>query len=354
MNNDVRIQTVCLIILSAIGIATSLYLLKQVLIPFVLAVFLTYSLTPIIEFMIRFLRIRRSLAIVVTVFLACLVLFFLSTFISSTIYQMSSQTVLYQEEIKESLQRMINYLPLSWLGIETKDLLSNAPLEINQSYISNFLGMTFGSIMNIISNGILVIIFMMFMMLGKQAENPPSIKFLDDLQFQITRYIVTLVIISALTGVLVGFVLQILGVKFAMMFGFLTFLLNFIPNIGSIIATLLPIPVAIISPDLSVGAKIMVVVIPSAIQFTLGNIVQPKMMGESLDLHPVVVMISLIFFGMIWGIVGMFLATPITGIVKILLEKIELTKPIADALSGRLEPLLAFTEADEIGMPKQE
>ena len=76
---------------------------------------------------------------------------------------------------------------------------------------------------------------------------------------------------------------QILGVPFAWMFGMLAFLLNFIPNIGSFIATVLPIPVVILNPELSLTVKVLSIVIPTIIQFSIGNLLQPKMMGESLD-----------------------------------------------------------------------
>jgi AI-2 transport protein TqsA len=68
----------------------------------------------------------------------------------------------------------------------------------------------------------------------------------------------------------------------------------------------------------------------------VGNIIEPKIMGESLDHHPVVILLGLIFFGMIWGVIGMILATPIVAVLKIVLERMELTAPVARLLSGRL------------------
>ncbi|MHC4433691.1 MAG: AI-2E family transporter [Planctomycetota bacterium] len=123
------------------------------------------------------------------------------------------------------------------------------------------------------------------------------------------------------------------------MFGFLAFLLNFIPNIGSIIATLLPLPVAFIDPQLGIVSKVLALAIPGSIQFVIGNILQPKMMGESLDLHPVVVLLSLIFFGTIWGIIGMFLAVPITAVVMIFLQRFDYTRAIADLAAGKTDVL---------------
>jgi len=151
--------------------------------------------------------------------------------------------------------------------------------------------------------------------------------------------LLTMLLTSGVTGVFVGLVLTILGVRFGWMFGFLAFMLNFIPNIGSIIATILPLPIALIDPQLSIISKILVLMIPGSIQFVIGNILQPKLMGETLNLHPVVVILSLIFFGTIWGIIGMFLAVPITAIAVISMQRFDYTRAIADLAAGKTDML---------------
>ena len=85
-------------------------------------------------------------------------------------------------------------------------------------------------------------------------------------------------------------------------------------------------------------AKILALAIPGALQFAVGSLIEPKIMGESLDLHPVVILLGLIFFGMIWGIVGMILATPIVAVTKIVLDRIDVTAPVGRLLAGKLEP----------------
>jgi AI-2 transport protein TqsA len=191
----------------------------------------------------------------------------------------------------------------------------------------------------LISNGLLVLIFMIFMISGKGTYKAPIGSLWWEVETRIKRYVFTMMFTSGVTGLLVGLILEILGVKFGWMFGFLAFMLNFIPNIGSVIATLLPLPVALIDPQLGIVSKVLVLVIPGCIQFTIGNLLQPKMMGESLDLHPVVVLLSLIFFGTIWGIIGMFLAVPITAVLKILLQRFGYTRAIADLIAGKTDVL---------------
>src|SRR5439155_5682077 len=123
------------------------------------------------------------------------------------------------------------------------------------------------------------------------------------------------------------------------LFGLLTFLFNFIPNVGSFISIILPIPIICLSNNLTTAEKWMAVLIPAAIQFVIGTFIQPKMMGESMKLHPVVIVISLIFWGMLWGIVGAFLAVPITSIIRIACDRHPLTRPVANLMAGKLDAL---------------
>ena len=139
-----------------------------------------------------------------------------------------------------------------------------------------------------------------------------------------------------MTGFLVGLILYLLGVDLALVFGFLAFLLNFIPSIGSIIATLLPLPIILVSPDASWTIAVLAIALPGTVQLVIGNIITPKVLGDSLDLHPIVILMALIFWGVLWGIVGMLLATPMTAVLKILLERYELTRPVARVMAGRL------------------
>jgi AI-2 transport protein TqsA len=142
-----------------------------------------------------------------------------------------------------------------------------------------------------------------------------------------------------LTGFLVFLVLQFLGVRFAMSFGAFTFILNFIPNLGSIVATVLPLPFVLLTPDVSMVTVTLALLLPLMIQFTIGSVLEPKVMGDTLGLHPVVVLMSLIFWGILWGFAGMLLAIPMTASAKIILGRIEVTQPLVGILEGRLEAL---------------
>lgn len=338
-----RIQTLCLLLLSAVAGGAALYWLSPVLVPFVLAVFFTYCLTPIIDLQMQHLRAPRPVAILATFVLGCVVLTLLAVLVTTSVNQISANAGMYQTRLIQLTDDGITMLPLERFGVQ-KEQLTQSLLQVPEKFIGSVLSGTVSAIINVLSNGLLVVIFMLFLMLGKSASTTAGNSGIrSEVETRVQRFILTKTLLSTITGVLVGTTLTILGVEFALVFGVLAFLLNFIPNIGSAIATLLPLPIVLLNPELTPAAKVLAIVIPGVIQFAVGNFIEPKMMGQSLDLHPVAVLMSLIFFGMIWGIVGMFLATPITAVIKIFFERMPFTKPAADLLAGRLDALPAYS-----------
>ena len=107
--------------------------------------------------------------------------------------------------------------------------------------------------------------------------------------------------ISAMTGIACGAVLYSLDVQLAPLWGLLSFILNFIPNVGSIVATMLPVPVAMLDDDLSQYQKIGAFLFPGMIQTYVGNFLEPKIFGKSLNMTPMSILLALVFFGLLWG-----------------------------------------------------
>lgn len=327
-----RIQTACLLILTAIAIGVALYWLRPVLIPFVLALLLVYCLIPAIDLQVRFLRLNRWLALMTTIIFACGILFVLSLLISTSVGQLD--TAQYANQFRKLIARFVSWMPLGELGIQTDQVQSLVSQQTGM--LGNVLSHMVNPIMGVASNGLLVVIFMIFLLAGGSAVRPKA-SLRAQIDARVKRYLLAKVLTSSTTGLFVGFTLWLIGVELATLFGLLAFLLNFIPSIGSVVATLLPLPVVLLSAELGTTAKVMAITVPGMIQFTIGNVVEPKMIGQSLDLHPVVILLGLIFFGMIWGIVGMILATPIVAVTKIILERIDETAPVAELLAGRMD-----------------
>ena len=183
------------------------------------------------------------------------------------------------------------------------------------------------------SNTILVIIFTLFLLTGESASKHELGTF-EEIKRSIAKYVSTKLLLSLVTGGLSYIVFLIANLELAIMFGMLTFLLNFIPNIGSIIAVILPIPVLLL--QFGFGWQTVLVLISTTLfQVIIGNILEPKLMGESMDLHPVTILLILTFWGFIWGIPGMFLSVPITATLKIIFNQMDLSKPIAELFAGR-------------------
>jgi len=161
-------------------------------------------------------------------------------------------------------------------------------------------------------------------------------KIVGSISSEISRYLWVMVIISLTTGVLIWLALSLIGVDFPVTWGALAFFFNFIPTIGSIVASLPPILLALVQFYPAVWPGVVTLVAITAIQMTIGNFIAPKVLGDRLHLSPVVILISLLFWGWLWGIVGALLAVPIASAIKIACENIEELHPIAIMMgSGR-------------------
>jgi AI-2 transport protein TqsA len=333
---DRRVQTICLLILTLIASATALALLRPVLVPFILALFFTYSLSPIVDFQMRRWKLRRPAAILGAAVVGLAVVALLGLIIATNVSTMSHRLDAYQMQFAQLNHRISQSTIWKHFGIKPDTNAGEMFFAIPENATFTLVSAVLGGTTNFITESALVVIFAIFILLGRSDSSAQPSALLAEIENRVKRYIGQTVFFSALTGLLVAITLWALGVEFAGVFGFLAFLLNFIPSVGAVVATLLPIPIVLLSPNLSPTAKVLAVALPGAIEFIIGNLVQPKVQGGSLQLHPVVVLMSLIFFGMIWGIVGAFLATPIAGAIKIIFERIEMTRPLAEIMSGDL------------------
>lgn len=154
-------------------------------------------------------------------------------------------------------------------------------------------------------------------------------KALNNIIQEVTQFISIKFIISLATGIIIGTGTFLTGLEFPVVWGFLAFILNFIPTFGSIISSLFTIVFSIIQfyPDIS--SIVIVTLIIAITQFTLGNILEPRITGSNLGLSPFMILVSLSIWGGIWGFSGFLLAVPTTVIVKIICENVSFLHPIA-------------------------
>lgn len=330
---DNRVHTACLLLLSTVAVGAALYWLRPVMIPFVLALVISLGLSALIDWQREVLRIPAALTTATTMVFAVLLFGGMAVLISTSVGQLAESAPAYNANLVKLVERVTAILPASIRASAQLDALH----EIPASTLGTMLLRTTNAISTVLSQSTLVLIFVLFLMMGEQRlKTARAENWWSEVERRIKRYLVTKVVVSAVTGFLVTAVLAILGVDLAAVFGLFAFLLNFIPSIGSLIATLLPLPVVLVSPTISPTVAVLAIAIPGTLQFMIGSILEPKLMGESLDLHPVTILLALMLWGALWGIVGMLLATPITASLKIMFERIDATRPVADLLAGRL------------------
>ena len=327
------LRTACLLILAGLAILAGMYLLAEVLVPFVLAIFLALLLNPLIDAQVRRLRWPRLVAVGATFLVGVLVLTAIVTAlvpaVLSTVERLPGDWGL-----ARAGGWIVEHLPDSW-DIDQRERLANQITTTLPGRLSAWLLPAGGEAVRLLGSASLVLVFLLFLLAGRGDRPVPRESMRGQVEQRIQGYLAITFLISAATGLLVGLTLWLLGVRLAWLFGALAFVLNFIPTVGSAVATLLPMPLVLFDPALPTWVKVAAFVVPSAIQFSLGNVLAPKLLGDRLQLSPVAVMLGLILFGAIWGLAGMVLSTPLLATLKIAFERVPLLTPIADALAGR-------------------
>ena len=331
MQNYEKINTVCLFALTFMAAAFVLALTKTVMIPFTLSIFLYLILTPFMKWVQTRFNLRRWMALSITLFTFTTMIVLVTWLISGSIDSFIQGIDQYKDRV-DNLSAAVE-VKLKDLGF---DLSTFSPGESAQfTPLLPTLKKVTTSMLGILSNSVLVIIFTLFLITGESvhgSQNDTVIK----VKNSIAKYVFTKLVISLATGALSYIIFLSFDIELASMFAILTILLNFIPNIGSIIAVLLPVPVILL--QYAIGWQFFAIIILLTIfQTLIGNILEPKVMGKSMGLHPVAILLSLTFWGFIWGIPGMFLSVPIMAAMKIVFESYEFTRPLAGIMEGKLD-----------------
>jgi AI-2 transport protein TqsA len=324
-----RINHICIIILACVALMGALIYTRTILVPFVFAFFLYTILSSGVRWLRSFLHIQKWVSVSLMLFLLCLLFVGLFGSMISSVEEFVRGANQYQARFMEFLvwvERQALTYGFEWEN-QFSDNLTKLPLF---DYAKNLTG----SLVGFLGTSFLVLLMTFFMIIGERKGEIEN-SFLQEMHRGISSYISIKTAVSLITGFLVWLVLTFFHVEMAFLFGVLTVLLNYIPSLGSLIATVVPLPIILLQYGISAKAVIIVVLL-ACIQLLLGNVIEPKWMGENLDLHPVTVLVFLLFWGLVWGVPGMFLAVPITAMLKIILMRIEATRDWAEVLSGRI------------------
>jgi len=243
---------------------------------------------------------------------------------------------------QENFSRLLSDL-MAWAGIEQ---LPSANYLFDSINIGSVLSLVGGSVGGIFTSIVLVIIYTGFLF-TEQKVIPPKLTALQpnaeeaektrliftEIASQVQRYVLMKTVVSLLTGVLSYVVLKLVGVDFAAVWALLIFLLNYIPNIGSFLGVVFPALLTLVQFD-TLTPFLLITVGLGAVQFIVGNVIEPAYMGKSLNLSSFMIILSLTFWGLLWGIPGMFLSVPIMVIASIICAHFEGLRGFAVILSA--------------------
>jgi len=335
----------------AFGFLCLLYYGKRLLIPLVLAVSVWYLINmltdafaslpfPKLPFPLPFRKggkLRYFIAFCASLVTIAGIIYFTSRIITANVTEVAVVAPAYQYNLEQMSRRVLALVP--W----------HEPLSITNLIT----GVDFGSIArtvlreltNIFGQGTIVSTYVLFIFMeqrsfkskliilfpnpARQAEVMGIIRRINS---DVRKYIGIKTIASLVTALVSYAIMAAVDLKFASFWAFLIFLLNYIPTVGSIVATVVPSFFALMQYE-SLGPFFIVLIGIGIVQMLIGNVIEPRFQGDNLNLSPLVIIISLALWNMIWGIPGMFLCVPMTAVAMIILSHFPQTRPIAIALS---------------------
>lgn len=355
--NFARVNLFLLGFIALLLAGAALKLTADVVLPFVVAVLLTFVLEPFIIALER-IKIPRGLGAIVLVALLGLAVYIVGAILFSSVRTILTLFPRYEERFTEIYQLAAQLLELPYdehLSL-FQNLWGQSTLRGGvQSFALNFSESFFG----FLADTVMVVLFVVFLLLElghfrERVELAFAGKLSDRIQkiiaatiVQVARYLTVKFFVSLATGVLVTVGLRLIGVDFPVVWGVISFIMNFIPNIGSIAAgggvTLFALVQFWPQPGPIIASAILMLIV----NFALGNFIEPRMQGQNLGLSPFVILASLLAWGWLWGFAGLVLAVPMTVIVKIVCENVPILEPVSIMLGSYKAAKLKEGAADQ-------
>jgi len=323
-----------IIVIAGIKAASSLIL------PFLSALFLAMISLPLLNWL-RSKKIPTPIAVLVTLLAALSVMTAIGVLIGGSISSFTNEVPKYKARLEGVSASVIQWFQAR--GIDLSEQLTTD--LVNPADALDVAAGALRGVASILSNSFLVLLTIA-LILFEAAGFPDKLQAAfgeqggsdryEKIKQEIQKYLGMKTLVSLATGMIIGLALWIIGVDFPLLWGALAFLLNYIPNLGSIIAAVPPVLLAQV--QLGLGYAIAVAIVFVAVNVILGNFVEPYLMGRRLGLSTLVVFLSLVFWGWVWGPMGMLLSVPLTMIVKIMLENTEDLRWIGILLGPSTKP----------------
>lgn len=322
---------------------TLLIVAQRLLLPLVIAIAIWYLINLVAGGFARLhigkVYIPRFLCFAASIFTFAFGISVLVQFVGGSFNDLGSVATTYEANLRSLWNRLpyAEYLPI-------EGFLQTVSDRLDLSAILTSVAVSFTSIAR---DSLLILIYVMFLLfeqgnfnrkltalVGDAQQEKRLLLILEQVKADVQKYLGIKFLASALTGTLSYLLLRGLGINFAEIWGLLIFLLNFIPTIGSIVATIFPSLMALAQSNDDFGLFFTVLFGISALQVLIGNILEPRITGKSLNLSPVVILFNLALWGAIWGVPGMFLCVPLLIITTIVMSHFPKTRPIAILLSS--------------------
>ena len=310
---------------------------SSILVPFFMAVFIAVICTPPL-FWLQRKGVPKILALIVILVVILGVGLLFGALIGSSLNDFLISLPGYQERLSNHVAALVNWLREKGVTIPKEEV----PKSFHPGWVMDLAGGIFSALSSVLANMFLILITVVFILLEAAdlpkklrvvLKNPErSLSTIEKFSQSAKRYLVIKTLTSAATGLVILLWLLILGVDYPVLWATLSFLLNYVPNIGPIIAAL---PVALLAlVQLGAGSALLTVLGFVVVHIVLGNLIEPKVMGKGLSLSPLVVLLSLVFWGWVLGPLGMILSVPMTSLVKIALESYKGTQGVAIMLGS--------------------
>ncbi len=323
---------------------------SQLILPFLTAVFLAVVSLPVMVWLQR-RKVPTPLAVFGTVVAAAGVVSVLGVVVGRSV----NEFALVAPEYTARFQELVNGI-MAWaagFGLPTAEW---TPLDyFNAGAVVDLLGGTLGALAGLLSNAFLVllaVIFILFEAAGFRAklviafgDRGKSLERFGQMTQQIQKYLAIKTAVSLTTGLLAGIWVWALGLDFPLLWGLVAFIFNYIPSLGSIFAAIGPVLLSLV--QFGPGRAVIVAIGYIVINVVFGNVVEPMLLGRRLGLSTLVVFLSLVFWGWVWGPMGMLLSVPLTMMLKIALENTEDLRWVAVMLDANPSSAGASGVADE-------
>jgi len=309
---------------------------KSIVIPILLAIFITILTSPLLLWL-QEKGLNGALSLLGIMALLVIGMSLLGYLMTSSLNDFSANLPVYEQKLRQSMTLLLNFLHEK--GFEFSD--ESISSFVDPSRIAAFASGMIKGFGAALTNSFMILLLVIFMLLEASvlpkklhAIHADASSHASEFLHNVKQYMKIKSVFSFFTGLLVYICLLIIGLDYALLWAVLAFLLNFVPNIGSIIAAVPAVILALI--QLSLVGALEVAVVFIVVNVVMGSILEPKYMGQGLGLSTLVVFVSLLFWGWVFGPIGMLLSIPLTIMLKLALQTNEDTKWIAILLDSEV------------------